>query len=79
MFKVLFLVTITSPKRIFELEALSVTEETLYKICVFHKDKVVLRLDPTFVLKVRHTTLCMGWTEGGSFPPLTIPEPGNIH
>ncbi|XP_034257215.1 uncharacterized protein LOC117661313 [Pantherophis guttatus] len=47
-FKVSFLVAITSARRISELAALSIRQD----LCVFHHDKVVLRLDPTFLPKV---------------------------
>ncbi|XP_034278399.1 uncharacterized protein LOC117668538 [Pantherophis guttatus] len=49
--KVAFLVAITSARRISELAALSIRED----LCVFHADRVVLRLDPTFVPKVNTT------------------------
>lgn len=48
MFKMLFLIAITSAHRVSELRALSVNKE----FCIFQQDKVVLRLDPTFVPKV---------------------------
>lgn len=47
-FKVLFLVAITSTRRISELSALSVAKH----LCIFHKYKVVLRTDPSFLPKV---------------------------
>ncbi|XP_060546629.1 uncharacterized protein LOC132711500 [Pantherophis guttatus] len=47
-FKVSFLVAITSARRISELAALSIRQD----LSVFHHDKVVLRLDPTFLPKV---------------------------
>lgn len=47
-FKVLFLVAITSARRVSELGALSIHP----KLCLFHKDKVVLRPDPSFIPKV---------------------------
>ncbi|XP_060542104.1 endonuclease/exonuclease/phosphatase family domain-containing protein 1 isoform X6 [Pantherophis guttatus] len=46
--KVAFLVAITSARRISELAALSTRPD----LCVFHTDRVVLRLDPTFVPKI---------------------------
>lgn len=46
--KVAFLVAITSARRISELQALSARED----LCVFHQDRVVLRLDPSFIPKV---------------------------
>lgn len=46
--KTMFLVAITLARRISELGTLSCLPE----LCTFHKDKVVLRLDPTFVPKV---------------------------
>lgn len=46
--KSIFLVAITSVRRISELGELS----CLPNFCTFHKDKVVLRLDPSFVPKV---------------------------
>ncbi|XP_058043567.1 uncharacterized protein LOC131200588 [Ahaetulla prasina] len=47
-FKVAFLIAITSARRISELAALSTRKD----LCIFHLDRVVLRLDPTFVPKV---------------------------
>ncbi|XP_060549247.1 uncharacterized protein LOC132712297 [Pantherophis guttatus] len=49
--KVAFLVAITSSRRISELAALSVRSD----LCIFHADRVVLRLDPAFVPKVNST------------------------
>lgn len=46
--KTIFLVAITSARRISELGALSCHPD----LCIFHKDKVVLRTDPSFVPKV---------------------------
>ncbi|XP_026545234.1 uncharacterized protein LOC113426991 [Notechis scutatus] len=46
--KVAFLVAITSARRISEMSALSVRED----LCVFHPDRVVLRLDPSFIPKI---------------------------
>ncbi|XP_058024732.1 uncharacterized protein LOC131191046 [Ahaetulla prasina] len=46
--KVSFLIAITSARRISELSALSVRQD----LCTFFNDRVVLRLDPTFVPKV---------------------------
>lgn len=46
--KVAFLVAVTSARRISELAALSVRKD----LCVFHSNRVVLRLDPTFLPKV---------------------------
>lgn len=48
IFKVVFLVAITLARCISELEALSVWKDS----CIFHSDKVVLRLDPSFITKV---------------------------
>lgn len=50
-FKVLFLVAITSARRISELAALSMRRD----LCIFHRDRVVLRLDPAFLPKVNST------------------------
>ncbi|XP_070592839.1 uncharacterized protein [Erythrolamprus reginae] len=47
-FKVSFLIAITTARRISELAALSVRED----LCLFHQDKVVLRLDPSFLPKI---------------------------
>ncbi|XP_034271909.1 uncharacterized protein LOC117674907 [Pantherophis guttatus] len=47
-FKVSFLVAITSARRISELAALSSRRD----LCVFHQDRVVLRLDPSFIPKI---------------------------
>lgn len=47
-FKVAFLVAITSARRISELAALF----TRVDLCVFRQDRVILRLDPAFMLKV---------------------------
>ncbi|XP_034265069.1 collagen alpha-1(III) chain-like [Pantherophis guttatus] len=47
-YKVAFLLAITSARRISELAALSIRAD----LCVFHPDRVVLRLDPTFLPKV---------------------------
>ncbi|XP_026534302.1 trafficking kinesin-binding protein 1-like [Notechis scutatus] len=47
-YKVVFLVAITSARRISEIAALSVRQD----LCVFHADRVVLRPDPTFLPKV---------------------------
>ncbi|XP_015675314.1 heparan sulfate 2-O-sulfotransferase 1 [Protobothrops mucrosquamatus] len=49
--KVAFLVAITSARRISELAALSVRKD----LCFFRSDRVVLRLDPTFIPKVNST------------------------
>ncbi|XP_060543235.1 uncharacterized protein LOC132710620 [Pantherophis guttatus] len=49
--KVAFLVAITSSRRISELAALSVRAD----LCIFHTNRVVLRLDPAFVPKVNST------------------------
>lgn len=46
--KLIFLVAITSACRVLELSALSCRDD----LCVFHRDKVVLRMDPTFKPKV---------------------------
>lgn len=46
--KVAFLVAITSARRISELAALSARPD----LCVFHSNRVVLRLDPSFLPKV---------------------------
>ncbi|XP_070602642.1 uncharacterized protein [Erythrolamprus reginae] len=45
--KTAFLVAVTSARRVSELSALSVRPD----LCVFYPDRVVLRLDPTFVPK----------------------------
>lgn len=50
-FKTVFLIGITSARRVSELRALSTHKE----LCVFHADKVVLRPDPAFVPKVNST------------------------
>ncbi|XP_034289496.1 uncharacterized protein LOC117675183 [Pantherophis guttatus] len=50
-FKVSFLVAITSARRISELASLSVRSD----LCIFHTDRVVLRLDPAFIPKVNST------------------------
>lgn len=47
-FKVSFLVAITSARRISELAALSTRSD----LCIFHTDRVVLRLDPAFLPKI---------------------------
>lgn len=47
-FKVVFLLAITSARRVSELAALSVRKD----LCVFHANTVVLRLDPAFIPKV---------------------------
>ncbi|XP_060537977.1 uncharacterized protein LOC132709142 [Pantherophis guttatus] len=47
-FKVAFLVAVTSARRISEMAALSIRKE----LCIFHQDRVVLRLDPSFIPKV---------------------------
>ncbi|XP_070591654.1 uncharacterized protein [Erythrolamprus reginae] len=46
--KTIFLVAVTSARRVSELSALSVRPD----LCTFYPDRVVLRLDPTFVPKV---------------------------
>ncbi|XP_013927219.1 PREDICTED: uncharacterized protein LOC106553274 [Thamnophis sirtalis] len=46
--KVAFLVAITSARRVSELQALPTRDD----LCIFHHDKVVLRLDPSFIPKV---------------------------
>ncbi|XP_058017525.1 uncharacterized protein LOC131187272 [Ahaetulla prasina] len=46
--KVAFLIAITSARRISELSALSIRQD----LCSFFNDRVVLRLDPTFLPKV---------------------------
>ncbi|XP_061443118.1 uncharacterized protein LOC133365362 [Rhineura floridana] len=53
-FKVLFLVAITSARRVSELNALSVHKN----FCVFHKDRVVLRTVPSFRPKVLSAFHC---------------------
>ncbi|XP_026573034.1 uncharacterized protein LOC113447208, partial [Pseudonaja textilis] len=50
-FKVMFLVAITSARRISKIAALSVRKD----LCIFHADQVVLRPDPTFLPKVNST------------------------
>lgn len=47
-YKVTFLLAITSARRVSELAALS----TWADLCIFHPDRVVLRLDPTFLPKI---------------------------
>ncbi|XP_053126984.1 uncharacterized protein LOC128334322 [Hemicordylus capensis] len=47
-FKVLFLVAVTSARRVSELAALSVRDE----LCIFQKESVAMKLDPTFLPKV---------------------------
>lgn len=47
-YKVAFLLAITSARRVSELAALSIRAD----LCVFHSDRVVLRLDPTFLPKL---------------------------
>lgn len=49
--KTIFLVAITSAKRVSEMGALSIRPE----LCVFREDSVVLRLDPSFITKVNST------------------------
>ncbi|XP_039196365.1 uncharacterized protein LOC120306720 [Crotalus tigris] len=46
--KVAFLVAVTSARQISELAALSVRED----LCIFHADRVTLRLDPSFIPKI---------------------------
>lgn len=46
--KVVFLVAITSARRVFEIAALSVRSD----LCIFHSNRVVLRMDPSFLPKV---------------------------
>ncbi|XP_060546167.1 uncharacterized protein LOC132711373 [Pantherophis guttatus] len=47
-YKVAFLLAITSARRVSDLAALSARED----LCIFHPDRVVLRLDPTFLPKI---------------------------
>lgn len=47
-FKVTFLLAITSARRVSELMALAVRKD----LCTFHADRMVLRLDPSFIPKV---------------------------
>lgn len=47
-YKVAFLIAITSARWISELAALSLRAD----LCVFHPDRVVLRLDPMFIPKM---------------------------
>lgn len=49
-FKIAFLTAITSARRISELAALSIRRD----LCIFHSDRVILRLDPTFIPKVNY-------------------------
>lgn len=49
--KVTFLVVNTSARRISEIAALSVRSD----LCVFHADRVVLRLDPSFIPNINTT------------------------
>ncbi|XP_061471530.1 E3 ubiquitin-protein ligase SMURF2 isoform X1 [Rhineura floridana] len=53
-FKVLFLIAITSARRVSELGALSSARH----LCVFHKDSVVLKTDPSFRPKVDSVFHC---------------------
>lgn len=46
--KVAFLLAVTSARRVSELSALSVRKD----LCIFRPNTVVLRLDPSFILKV---------------------------
>lgn len=46
--KTIFLIAMTSVRRVSELGSLSINPH----LCVFHKNKVVLRLDPSFLPKV---------------------------
>lgn len=50
-YKVAFLLAITSARRISDLAALSARDD----LCIFHPDRVVLRLDPTYLPKVNST------------------------
>lgn len=47
-FKVAFLLAITSARRVSELAALSIRRD----LCIFHSDRVVMRLDPSFMPKI---------------------------
>lgn len=47
-YKVAFLLAITSARHISELATLSIRAD----LCIFHSDRVVLRLDPTFLPKM---------------------------
>ncbi|XP_032075361.1 uncharacterized protein LOC116510084 [Thamnophis elegans] len=47
-FKTVFLIAITSARRISELAAMSVYED----LCLFHQDMVILWLDPSFMPKI---------------------------
>lgn len=47
-YKVTFLLAITSARRVLELAALSTTAD----LCIFHPDRIVLRLDSTFLPKI---------------------------
>ncbi|XP_061488048.1 uncharacterized protein LOC133387397 [Rhineura floridana] len=53
-FKVLFLIAVTSARRVSELGALSSARH----LCVFHKDSVVLKTDPSFRPKVDSVFHC---------------------
>ncbi|XP_061443331.1 uncharacterized protein LOC133365453 isoform X1 [Rhineura floridana] len=53
-FKVVFLIAITSARRVSELGALSSARH----LCVFHKDSVVLKTDPSFCPKVNSVFHC---------------------
>lgn len=50
-YKVSFLIAINSARRISELSVLLVRKD----LCVFHRDRVVLQLDPAFIPKVNST------------------------
>uniref|UniRef100_A0A2D4I5A5 Uncharacterized protein n=1 Tax=Micrurus lemniscatus lemniscatus TaxID=129467 RepID=A0A2D4I5A5_MICLE len=52
--KVVFLVAITSARRVLELAALLVQQD----LCIFHENRVVLRRDPMFVPKVNSWFHC---------------------
>lgn len=68
--KTIFLVAITSARRVSELAALS----SKPSLCVFHKDKVTLRLDPSFLPK------CVSNFHLGQdiFLPTLCPNPSNL-
>lgn len=52
-YKVTFLLAITSARRVLELAALS----TRADLCIFHPDRIALRLDPTFLNTPYHQAL----------------------
>lgn len=51
IYKVLCLVAVTTAQRLSELRVLLINPE----LCIFHRDRVVLRVDPTFLNKAFFT------------------------